>query len=419
MEAAPSEGNSSRRGSPWRSFLANLTLVMLLFLSALFAGVAVNGERAIEAELHARGEALFNAVVLARAWNAAHGGVLVEKTPGVESSPFDPRGEVRATDGTVYVWKNPALMAKEMSAIAERDGLFRFHITSDKPLNPANAPDAFEARALVAFERGGREAVTRERRGGSTLYRFMAPLYVEASCLLCHASQGYQVGEVRGGVSVTYNVDEAERAIARNRGLAVILFLVTAGALALILWRLVAVLSRRLETAEARIRELAITDDLTGLRNRRYVTQRLAEELKRADRYRQPLACVLFDVDRFKLVNDTHGHDAGDAVLRAISDAATAECRQSDVLGRWGGEEFLLVLPATTAEGARVIAARLREVVERLRVPNRGADLQVTASFGVATALEGEEEILPLLRRADEALYRAKAGGRNRVEMAA
>ena len=406
--------------SPWRSFLVNLTLAVILCVSALFTGIAVSGERAIAAEHRARAAALLNAIVLARRWNAAHGGVLVEKTPGMTSSPWLPDPDVVASDGKTYTRKNPALMAREISELAEAGGAFRFHLTSARPLNPANAPDAFEAAALAEFARGGREVTRKEEHGPSTVFRYMAPLYVEGSCLACHAAQGYSVGEVRGGISVSFDVTPAEDAISRNRWLTAGLFVVTVLALTGIVWRLVAVLSARLETAEARIRELAVTDELTGLRNRRHVNQRLADELARARRYGDAVSCVIFDVDQFKHVNDAFGHDAGDAVLRALSAAAQAECRQSDVLGRWGGEEFLLILPGTGAEGAAAIAARLREVVEALRVPHDGRELGATASFGVATAAPGGREgVEELLKRADAALYRAKGAGRNRVEVAA
>lgn len=419
MPAEPTQPAPVRIRSPWKSFLLNLTLIVLLCVSALYTGILVSGEKAIEAELHARAEALFNAIVLTRSWNAAQGGVLVEKRAGMPSNPYLPDPDVRGTNGKVYTLKNPALMAREISEIAEKHGHFRFRITSLRPLNPANAPDAFEARALAEFGRGAREAVSQEEHEGTTLYRYMAPLHVEESCLRCHASQGYRLGDVRGGISVAFDMDAARQAIARNRRITALLFLLTATALTAVLWRLVATLHRRLEAAEARILELAITDDLTGLRNRRHVTERLGEELARARRYGEELSCVIFDVDRFKGVNDAFGHDAGDAVLRAVSAAARAECRQPDVLGRWGGEEFLLILPRTGATGAVAIAQRLREVVEALRVGHAGRTLVATASFGVATATSAGDGVAALLKRADEALYRAKEAGRNRVELAA
>jgi diguanylate cyclase (GGDEF)-like protein len=412
----------ARRRSPWPSFLVNLSLVVLLSVSALFAGIAANGQRAIDAEIHARARAIFTGVVLARKWNALHGGVLVEKTPGMASNPWLPSPDVEGKDGKVYTRKNPALMAREMSALAEdEDGAYRFRITSLKPLNPANAPDPREAEALLSFERGALEATWREAADGASLYRYMAPLRVDDSCLPCHAAQGYRTGDVRGGISVTLDVRESERAVRRNRWLTVGLYLVTALVLLGIIGRLVSALHRRLATAESRIREMAITDDLTGLRNRRFVLLRLAEEVVRSHRHGHPLSCVLFDLDHFKKVNDEHGHAAGDGVLKAVAAEAQRSCRQSDVLGRYGGEEFLLVLPETEPAGALAIAERLRAALETLRVEWSGFTLAVTASFGVATLWPtGGTPIQPdvLVRRADEALYRAKAAGRNRVERA-
>jgi diguanylate cyclase (GGDEF)-like protein len=413
---------AARRGSPWPSFLVNLSLVFLLSLSALFAGIAANGRRAIDAEIRARARTIFASVVLARRWNALHGGVLVEKTPGMQSSPYLPSPDVTGSDGKVYTRKNPALMAREISGLAEADGAFRFRITSLQPVNPANAADPFEAEALRSFERGAKEATGRETVDGKAYFRFVAPLLVEASCLECHAAQGYRVGDVRGGISVTLNVDEAERAMARNQRLTIGLFLLTALVLTGVIWRLVSALRRRIAAAEARIREMAITDDLTGLRNRRFVLLRLGEEVSRAYRHGHALSCVLFDVDRFKEVNDLHGHAAGDAALRAIAAEALRGCRASDLLARYGGEEFLLLLPETDGAGAFAIAERLRRSLEGLRVEHAGRTLQATASFGVATLSpfdagppSGPEA---LVRRADEALLRAKAAGRNRVERA-
>jgi diguanylate cyclase (GGDEF)-like protein len=210
--------------------------------------------------------------------------------------------------------------------------------------------------------------------------------------------------------------------MARNQRLTIGLFLLTALVLTGVIWRLVSALRRRIAAAEARIREMAITDDLTGLRNRRFVLLRLGEEVSRAYRHGHALSCVLFDVDRFKEVNDLHGHAAGDAALRAIAAEALRGCRASDLLARYGGEEFLLLLPETDAAGAFAIAERLRRSLEGLRVEHAGRTLQATASFGVATLSpfdagppSGPEA---LVRRADEALLRAKAAGRNRVERA-
>ncbi len=406
----------------WRSFFVNLSLVVLVTVSGLYTGLALSSGRTIEAEIVTRARTIFDAVVLARGWNAAHGGVWVEKRPGVESSRFLADPDRRGADGTVYTLRSPEAMTREMSELAGGAGSFGFHLTSLKPVNPANAPDAFEAAALARIERGEPEVSTRERRGETVLFRYLGPLRVEASCLECHAGQGYRIGQVRGGISVSFDVTEAERGVARARRIAIGLFAFTTAALLLGLGRLVSGLHRRLDAAEARIVELAITDDLTGLHNRRFTEQRLREELARSQRHDRRCACVLFDIDLFKQINDTHGHAGGDAVLRGLAIAARSALRESDLLGRWGGEEFLAVLPETDLAGARAIAERLRQAIEAMRVEFEGQPLGVTVSLGVADALPGHHpvarDVERLVARADEALYRAKAAGRNRVEVA-
>lgn len=409
------------RASPWRSFLVNLSLVVLLVVSAAFTGLAVSDQRAIEGELKTRGRSLFGAIVLARKWNAAHGGVFVEKTPGMVSNPYLEHPDRRGDDGTVYTLKNPALMTREISELAEREGAFRFHLTSSRPLNPANAPDAFEREALARFERGVTEATDRELRDGTPWFRYMAPLRVEASCLACHARQGYQVGDVRGGISVGFSMAEAEAAIRRTRWVALSLFAATAALLFLVIGRLVAGLRGRLLAAEARIRELASTDELTGVANRRHSGARLREAQVLAGRYRRPLSVAMLDLDHFKAVNDAHGHDGGDAVLRAVTRAVAGALREADLLGRWGGEELLAILPETDAAGALALAERLRAAVQALRVEHAGGTIVVTVSVGLATwvpSSSGAEapSTEALLKQADQALYRAKARGRNRVE---
>jgi len=159
--------------------------------------------------------------------------------------------------------------------------------------------------------------------------------------------------------------------------------------------------------------ELAVTDQLTGLRNRRYLMRHLAGQLRAGG----PLAALLMDVDHFKRVNDGHGHPAGDAVLREVAARLRENVRASDVVGRYGGEEFLVVMSAGLPDDAFAVAERLRRAIAATPVPIAGGSLAVTASFGVAFAHPGMAPET-LLDAADAALYRAKAGGRNRVEAA-
>jgi diguanylate cyclase (GGDEF)-like protein len=166
------------------------------------------------------------------------------------------------------------------------------------------------------------------------------------------------------------------------------------------------------------VKRQAITDELTQLANRRRFTETLAVEIRRAERFGDPLALVLADLDDFKLINDHYGHQTGDEVLRRFADVLRENVRDFDLPVRYGGEEFAVLLPETGVEGAERLARRLQSALLRLRVTEIGRDrLPVTASFGVA-AFPGARSAEELLSAADGALYRAKAAGKNRVASA-
>ena len=178
-------------------------------------------------------------------------------------------------------------------------------------------------------------------------------------------------------------------------------------------------LQEALEDANRRLYELSCTDGLTGTFNRRHLDEALTTEVSRHQRYRTPLSVLLIDVDHFKRVNDTHGHDVGDSVLRGIASLLQGMVRRADLVARYGGEEMCVILPNTGSHGAAILAGRLRAAIAALRhATSDGEGIVVTASFGVTT-VETEDtavDAATMLRRADKALYAAKQGGRNRVE---
>ncbi|MDR3640396.1 MAG: diguanylate cyclase [Humidesulfovibrio sp.] len=157
---------------------------------------------------------------------------------------------------------------------------------------------------------------------------------------------------------------------------------------------------------------LSVTDRLTGLANRRKLEAALQSELLRARRYGKIFSIILLDVDHFKVVNDTYGHAAGDSVLMKLATLLTKNSRETDIVGRWGGEEFLIICPETNLALVSTLAERYRTELERSDFGQVG---QVTSSFGVTDCREGDD-VPEIIQRADEALYRAKESGRNRVE---
>jgi len=172
-----------------------------------------------------------------------------------------------------------------------------------------------------------------------------------------------------------------------------------------------------------RIEQMAVTDELTKLYNRRYFFSQLEQWEERSSRYGNFLGLILLDIDFFKRVNDTHGHVAGDKVLRAIAVCLQEWARKSDIVARYGGEEMIILLPETNLEGVKIAAEKIRRAIESLTITvDQGKDLHITASFGVAefqvySALrEGRKpSLIEFIESADTALYKAKESGRNRV----
>jgi diguanylate cyclase (GGDEF)-like protein len=173
-------------------------------------------------------------------------------------------------------------------------------------------------------------------------------------------------------------------------------------------------LTQELESARTRAEVLARTDDLTGLLNRRAFYEQGHYLLDQARRHKRPLAILLLDIDHFKAINDDCGHAAGDSALRAIASTLRRACRRIDIVGRLGGDELAVLLPDTTTQGATMVAERLRRDLAETRLRERGKEILLTCSMGVAGG-EPPDTFDELLLRADRAMYQAKGGGRDQV----
>jgi len=402
-----------------RTFLIAISMVVSVGVAAtyLFRYLTVN-ELLIQTVRH-EAESFAQLIILTRHWNAEYGGVYVEKKPGIDSNPYlmalGINPDIRTADGRVLTLRNPAIMTREISELARRDNIVEFHMISLKSLNPENRPDEFERRSLERFEQGDRDIWRIEHYGERPIFRYILPLVTEKPCLQCHAQQGYQLGEVRGGVSIIIPATELMSQMRTNRTQIIIDAVITIGILLAILyffaWKLVA----RLDEAQKRLKHLAVTDELTGLKNRRYIMERLESEYQRAVRMETPLSLVLIDIDHFKNVNDTHGHAFGDVVLKAVSREMRESLRTYDLLGRIGGEEFLIASPGSTRDEATALAERIRNRIREKQISGGAITISVTVSAGVTALVGQDEKTDTLLARVDEALYRAKEDGRNRV----
>ncbi|MHB9074340.1 MAG: diguanylate cyclase domain-containing protein [Desulfobaccales bacterium] len=388
-------------------------LLLVVWTVVVAVSLARNLSRQQEATLklaHMTAIALYNKDIHYRRWASEFGGVYVPITPTSLPNPHltrVPERDIQTPSGKRLTLINPAYMNRLVYDLADKDGAPQGHITSLKPLRPKNSPDPWEAAALKAFEQGLSEVSGVQRLNGKDVMRLMRPLMVEKSCLACHAEEGYRVGEVRGGLSISLPMEKlwqeehaTDVALIFNHACLWLL-----GVVGIVLG------VRNLDRANARIITLMHTDALTGLANRRYLADMLEKAMAFASRHEQPLSLIMLDLDDFKIINDSYGHKAGDQVLESFAQLMQNFIRKEDLAARFGGEEFILMLPGTDLEQAAIMAERLRTQMENVTFAFSSS--RVTASFGITQYRSGDT-FETLINRVDEALYAAKGAGKNR-----
>jgi diguanylate cyclase (GGDEF)-like protein len=308
-----------------------------------------------------------------------------------------------------------------------------FKLASENPRNPVNQADASERellRQMNANTLGEYQKVV-ELEGQKWLYLAVPIERSNKGCMKCHgdpadapeeliAMYGDKAGfhESANAIRALISIRVPLRSIvAAGNQMAHVLTLVTAVVLAAI-YLVIALLIRRIDGQERKIlkqnnelERLSMTDLLTGILNRLGLQQRGEGIMNSANRFHHPLAALMLDLDHFKQINDRHGHAVGDTVLKRFSEIIQANLRGSDIFGRWGGEEFLILSPYLHLRDAVKMAEKLRLAIERAEFDG---GIRLTTSIGVSEYRAGETAA-PLIERADHALYAAKEGGRNRV----
>jgi len=356
-------------------------------------------------------EGFFRQIEVTRRWSAEHGGLYARTSESTQPNPYlrVEHRDIPNTPAGDLTLINPSYMTRQLSMLAAQTEGIQFRITSLDPLRPRNAPTSREQRYLQGFESMPEAAGEIVVDGGRRSFFYMAPLMTEQSCLQCHADQGYELGDVRGGISVEIPYDSTTRVeaviIASHAGL----FLSGAAAVLLFFRRLTSYVDRTEYDAEH--------DVLTSLPNRRSILSGLNKEYRRSRRHGTPLTVLMIDIDHFKPINDTHGHAVGDDCLRQVASTLSRLLRRGgDEIGRLGGEEFLALLPDTDNAEAATMAEHLRAAAGALRFRGSdGSSFGVTISIGLASRSEDDSSSDALLERADKALYSAKQSGRNRV----
>mgnify|MGYP002713154956 CR=1 FL=1 len=361
----------------------------------------------------------FNKDQAFRAWATGHGGVYVPETPRTPASPYlshIPERDLVTPSGRKLTLMNPAYMVRQL--MEDYDELYgvKGRITSLKPLNPNNRPDAWETAALKAFEKGTKEVFEITEIEGRPFLRLIRPMVTTEGCLKCHSHQGYEVGDIRGGVGVSVPLDKyLSVASERKRNLWIILLVVWIVGLGFIWLGASRSRQRLLERIdyEAHIWNQANFDALTGLANRTLFMDRLDRALTYAKRDEHLLALLYIDLDRFKDVNDTRGHARGDELLQQVAQRLQQCVRDMDTVSRLGGDEFTVILPVIREKSSAAMVAR--NILEELSRPFQlgGRENYLTASIGITVYPDDGADSGELLRKADTAMYQAKAGGRN------
>lgn len=252
--------------------------------------------------------------------------------------------------------------------------------------------------------------------------RLMRPLVTEESCVPCHVGQGYKKGDIRGGISIKMPMSLFETTMRKQvdmlwAGHGIMWLIGLAG-----LYAGYAGLKRRtkerdraeeeLQRLNAILENQATTDSLTGICNRRKFLELLQTKIQETERYSMPLALIFFDIDHFKTINDTFGHETGDKVLQELAGIVTGMIRQTDIFARFGGEEFVILVLNDDVRTGLELAEKIRSCVMQHDFPQIGS---VTCSFGVARFYTGDTAE-NFIKRADDVMYAAKQAGRNRVE---
>jgi diguanylate cyclase (GGDEF)-like protein len=346
----------------------------------------------------------FEKDLLYRRWNALNGGIYAPVSDITPPNPYlknYPDWIVHGENGVDYTQINPAYMSRQVFDLQEAEMGVRGHITSLKPLRPENAADDWEVQALKAFEAGSPEESGVQSINQQTYLRLMRPLFVEESCLACHATQEYQLGQVRGGISESVPLTPLFSAAQPYEysliGVHILIWL-TGLALILVFSHQLSFAILEQTRAEERLVYMSTHDALTGLYNRHYFEKLVAQ----LDSYLQhPVSALAADLDDLKKVNDSAGHAAGDDLLRQASEALRGCFRAGDTLARIGGDEFMVLLPNTNTEQAELILNRVREQMDEWRSG------RIRISLGMATGDDGTS-LTEIMRQADQAMYADK-----------
>ena len=380
---------------------------------------------------------LFNNIVTMRKWNADHGSVYVKSHDNIKPNPYLIENSTYTKDNELLIKINPAWMTRQLSELSNKSENFYFKITSSKPINPNNAPDKFEKEGLEVLDKN--KELKYYTNIENNKYNLIGPLFVEESCMQCHAEQGYKVGDLRGGLRVSVPIDTYIKNIeivnSRADMLYIVTFLISLAFITIIIFTINSIYSRELNIiklnktlekkilrrtkelrdANKKLLEISILDYLTNIPNRRYLFETGSKYFHLAKREENSLSIICIDIDHFKKINDTYGHDIGDEILKLVAKTMGRFVRKSDIIARTGGEEFTILLNNVDASNAYIVAEKIRTTIEDLNYKNDNQVVKITISLGISQLKNDGINLNSIIKRADTALYQAKEQNRNKT----
>lgn len=366
-----------------------------------------HARKAFNDVIQLRGEMLYQNVRSIQHWIGVHGGIYVATDePDHESgaAPSDPSQRK-------LVFLTPTEFLRNIYDEFQAINGTRVRLVGENPINPANTPDGWEMTGLTALHSGATDFIREAGDANDHSYRLLRPIVLRDKCLACHDNfNAEDVGTIAGAVSINLDLTQ-DRSAHDSTTAAMRVHHTWLWAFGMAIIGAIAVGWRRILS---RLNDLITRDPLTHIMNRRTLMDCLDREVARNLRDRRGVGVMMLDIDHFKKVNDTFGHQAGDEVLRRVSQLLADQMRPFDVVGRYGGEEFMIICPNSDLADTAAIAERLRSAIASRRFDTARGPIGVTASIGVAgTELVADPD--DLVGAADGALYKAKGRGRNCV----
>ncbi|MFA5354265.1 MAG: diguanylate cyclase [Thermodesulfovibrionales bacterium] len=391
----------------YKTFIISTVIAVVAVLSLIFYFMFSKTRDLIYEDNLVKARTLFNTISLVRGWLSSHGGVYVLKKTAKGETAFRVGSDILAGDGRVLSLEDHDSMGRAIVGQATEEGLFTYRNISLSPLNRQGRAGEFEEKAFRLFEQGVKEVSGVYTAGGKSYFRYMAPLVAQQDCLHCHSREGWKPGGIAGGGFVSFEVGQIQASLRSTALLIMSVALITTA----LLLGLIYLFSRRLmiKTSEVmkEMERLALTDDLTGLFNRKQILTVFSGEFERARRLGSELGCVMLDITNFRDVNDRYGHLFGDELLRRVANRLKGIIRESDIIGRYGGEEFLLILPGIDRDGARTIALRAKEEMKA----ESAKEIPLSVSICLTILRNEDKYIDDMLRRVDEMVRSGQCSG--------